>query len=120
PVIPSSKDGAVLANGEIGLPLGARGRIGVQLQRSAKGLSFVRGANVIDVAGVAVVAVLGIDVVNNAVVGGWLAPALVSPVAAAIRKHAGEVPHSSHTRSGEFPARIGVGPSIPSVRRPVE
>ena len=29
PVIPCSKDGAVLANGEIGLPLGARGRIGV-------------------------------------------------------------------------------------------
>ena len=66
------------------------------------------------------VAVLGIDVVNNAVGSRWLASALVSPIAAAIRKHTGEVPHSSDARSGKSPARIGVGPSIPSVRGPVE
>ena len=63
----------------------------VQLERRAEGHSAVGGTNVIDVASVAAGAVLGIDQVNDVVVGGRLTPALVPPVATAIGKHAGEV-----------------------------
>ncbi|PYJ69619.1 MAG: hypothetical protein DME76_08410 [Verrucomicrobia bacterium] len=61
---------------------------------------------------------LGIDVVNNAVVGGRLTPALVAPVATAIGKHAGEVAYGSDTRTGKAGAGVGVGPSVAAVGGP--
>ena len=65
------------------LRLGVVG-IGVQLERRAEGHAHVGGANVKDVAGVAVTGVAGgIDKANYPVVGGRLTPAHVSPVSGA-------------------------------------
>ena len=61
---------------------------------------------------------LGIDEVNNAVVGRRFAPAFMSPVAAAIRKHACEVSNSSHARSGKARADVGVSPGVATVSGP--
>src|SRR5207253_3342163 len=52
------------------------------------------------------------------VVSGWLTPALVSPVATAIGKHAGEVLDSGNARPGKGGAGVGVGPSAAAVGGP--
>jgi len=59
--------------------------------------------------------VLGIDQMNYAVKGGRLTPALVSPVATAVGKHAGEVAHRCHARSGKRCASVRVSPGITAV-----
>ena len=67
-VIPHREESATRADREIGLPLRAGSGIGVQLQRRAKGYAAVSGANVEDIARVAVAGVTGgIDVVNYSV-----------------------------------------------------
>src|SRR5207342_699197 len=81
----------------------------------AKGNAAVARANVIDVAGVTASAVLGVDQVNNVVKRCRFTPALVPPVAAAVRKHAGEVPNSYNARSGKARAGVGVRPSVSSI-----
>ena len=56
---------------------------------------------------------LGIDVADNAVEGGRLTPALVSPVATAIGKHAGEVGvrgASDDAWPWKDGASVGIGP----------
>src|SRR6266481_7437115 len=63
-------------------------------------------------------AVLGIDQVNNAVVGGRFTPTLVPPEATLVTKHAGEVrvvAASYHARSRERRADVRIGPSIAAV-----
>jgi hypothetical protein len=81
-------------------------------------LPFVAGANVIDVSGITARAVLGIDQMNDAVVGRRFAPTLMSPVATAIRKHACEVSNSRHARSRKARARVGVSPGVATVSGP--
>src|SRR5438552_166028 len=56
------------------------------------------------------------------VIGGRLAPALVSPVATAIRKHAGEVALLAaidDARTRKWRAGVGVGPCVAAVGGPV-
>src|SRR5215469_3632458 len=86
-VIPYREEAAIGADGYARLPIRPASCIGVQLQRRAKGLSLVSGANVIDVGRVASCAVLVIDIMNNAVESRRLSPAFVSPEATVIRKH---------------------------------
>ena len=74
-----------MADRKVGLPLRTGRGIGVQLEWRAKGHTAVGGADVIDVARVGAGAVLGIDQVNNAVVGGRFDP---NPRAA--RSHLGQ------------------------------
>jgi hypothetical protein len=64
--------------------------------------------------------VLSIDQVNEVVIGGRLAPTFVSPIAAAIRKHAGKIPDSCDARSGKAGAVVGVDPTVATVGGPVE
>ncbi len=63
---------------------------------------------------------LGINVMHDAVEGGGLAPALMSPVATAIGKHAGEVTHGGNARPRKGRAAVGIGPSVAAVGRPKE
>ena len=58
---------------------------------------------------------LGIDQVNNAVQGSRFTPPLVTPVAAAIRKHAGEVADCGNAWSGKTGAGVSVNPRVPTV-----
>ena len=89
--------------------------IGVQQERRAKGHTAVSGTDVIDVARVTASTVLGIDQVNNAVVGSRLTPALMPPVAAVSAKHPGEVTRRTHARSREGRAGIGVSPACAAI-----
>jgi len=73
-------------------------------------------ANVVDVTGVAASAVLGIGVVNHAIIGAWFAPSLVSPVTAAIGKHAREIAYGCYARPGKARTSIRVGPGVAAVR----
>src|SRR4029434_936268 len=84
-VVPGGEEGACLADRKVRLPLGL-GCVGiaVQLEWRAKGHTHVGGANVEDIAGVAVARVASsIDVADYAVDGGRLTPAHVSPVSRA-------------------------------------
>src|SRR4249919_4242628 len=114
-VIPCRQEGAGWAHRKVSLPLRPGSGITVQLKWGAKGNAAVARANVIDVAGVTASAVLGVDQVNNVVKRCRFTPALVPPVAAAVRKHAGEVPNSYNARSGKARAGVGVRPSVPSI-----
>ena len=118
-VIPCRPERAGRADREVGLPLRTVRGIGVQLHRRAKGHTAVGGADVIDIARVTASAVLRIDQVNDIVECSRLTPALVPPVAAVIRKHAGEVADSCHARSREAGAGVGVGPCVATVRGPI-
>src|SRR4030095_11322007 len=89
-VIPRSQKRPRRADRQVSLPLRTSRGIGVQLQRRGKGESTIGGTNVIDVAGITSCAVLGIDQMYHAVVGSWLSPALVPPVALVGAKHTGE------------------------------
>ena len=92
--------------------------IGVQLQWRAKGNAAVGRANVKDIAGVAVAGVAsGIDVANYVVVGGRLAPALVSPISGAgVRGR--EIARRATARATEGGSRVGVSPGVASVGGP--
>jgi len=57
----------------------------------------------------------GVDKVNYTVVSGRLAPALVTPVATGIGKHARKVTNSSYPRSRKAGACEGIDPSITTV-----
>jgi hypothetical protein len=115
-IIPRRKESAGRTNRQIRLPLRTCRGIGVQLQRRAKGHTTVGRTDVINVAWVSAGAVLGIDQVNNIVECCRLTPALVPPVAAAVRKHAGEVTYSCNARSGEGSgARVSVSPGVAAV-----
>jgi hypothetical protein len=59
--------------------------------------------------------VLGINVMHDAIEGGGLAPALVSPVASAIGKHAGEVTHGRNTGPRKGGPAVGVSPTVATV-----
>ena len=59
---------------------------------------------------------LGINEVNDVIISGRLSPALVSPVAAVIGKHAGEVTNSGNTRPWKTGAAVRVNPSVAAVR----
>src|SRR5207247_7079058 len=72
----------------VGLPLGGGRGVGVQPKWRAEGRAAICGSDVIDVTGIGAGAMLRIDVMNDVVVGGRLAPAHVSPVSA---EHTGEV-----------------------------
>src|SRR5439155_4305757 len=76
-VIPHREDSATRADRQVRLPLRTGSGIGVQLERRTEGHAAVRGADIIDVAGVAAGAVLTIDVVNHVINGGRLTPAHV-------------------------------------------
>src|ERR1700730_11270986 len=114
-IIPRGEKGATKTDREARLPVRPASGIGVQLHRRAKSLSFVGGANVIDVGRVAPCAVLVTDVVNNAVESGSLTPALVSPVATVIRKHTCEVAHSGDSGSRKWSADVGIGPGVSAI-----
>lgn len=114
-VIPCRKERAGWADRQVCLPLRTRTPVGVQLQRRTKGYAAVGGTNIINVARVTTGPVLGIDQVNHIVKSSRLTPALVSPEAPAIRKHAGEVPNSGNPRSWEGRAGIGVRPSVTAI-----
>src|SRR5262249_7755802 len=73
---------------DVRLPLCGGRRVGVQLKWGAEGRSAVCGPNVIDVTRIRSGTVLRIDIVNDIIKGGRLAPAHVSPVSA---EHAGEI-----------------------------
>lgn len=94
--------------------------IAIQLERCTKRLSTICRADVIDVARVATSSVPGINVMHDAVEGSGLTPTLMSPVATAIGKHAGEVAHGGNPRPGKAGASVGVGPRIAAVGRPEE
>ena len=115
-VIPCRQERAGGADRQVRLPLRTRPAVGVQLQRSTKGYAAIGGANIINVARVAAGAVLGIDQVNRIVISSRLTPALVSPEAAAIRKHARKVADRCNARPGESAgASIGVAPSVTAI-----
>ena len=115
-VVPDGEEAAIRGDRKIGLPLGLGGiDIGVEHEGSAKGHPAVRGADVEDVAGVAVASVArGIDVVNYAVEGGRLTPAHVSPVSR-VAVHGGEVARRTTAGAIEGGAGVGVGPSVAAV-----
>src|SRR6266496_3349588 len=115
-VIPYSEDSATGTDRKIGFPLRPRRGVCVQLQRCAKGLPAICGADVIDVASVATGAVLGINVVHPAVVGARFAPALVSPIATAVGKHASEIAHGRNARPRKAGTNVGVAPGVATVR----
>ena len=94
--------------------------IAIQLERCTKRLSTICRADVIDVARVATSSVPGINVMHDAVEGSGLTPTLMSPVATAIGKHAGEVAHSGNPRPRKARAGVRVGPRIAAVGRPEE
>src|SRR5439155_23136740 len=112
-------EAAVGGDRKIGLPLGLGGiGIGVEHEGSAKGHPAVGGADVEDVAGVAVAGVAGgIDVVNYAVERGRLTPAHVSPVSG-VAVHGGEVARSATAGAIEGGAGVGVGPGVAAVGGP--
>jgi len=56
----------------------------------------------------------------DAVEGSGFAPALMSPIATVIAKHAGEVTHGGNARPSKTRAAVGVGPSVAAVGRPEE
>src|SRR5439155_14187687 len=114
-VIPHRQEGAGRADGKVRLPLRTGSSISVQLEWRTESRAKVSRTNVIDVACVGAGAVLGIDQVNEIVECSRLTPALVPPVAAVIRKHAGEVTHSGDARSGKAGAGIGVGPGVATI-----
>jgi hypothetical protein len=91
-VIPDGEEAAIRIDRNIRLPLGlGRIGVGVKLERSAEGNSPIGGANVEDIARVTGGSVAGgIDVVNDTVERGRLAPTHVSPVRRVV-EHGGEV-----------------------------
>jgi hypothetical protein len=89
--------------------------IAVELEGGTEGLPHVCRADVEDVARVAGAGVAGgINVVNNAVIGGWLTPAHVPPVSGAA-VHGTEVAHRSTARADEGGAGVGVSPCVTAV-----
>jgi hypothetical protein len=80
-------------------------------------LATVCGADVINVARITPGTVLGIDIVHDSVERGGFAPALVSPVAAPVGEHAGEVAHGRNARPGKAGTAIGVSPTVAAVSR---
>ena len=117
-VVPRREDGATGADRKIGLPLRPCSGIGVQLERSTKGLPAICGADVIDVTRIATGAVLSINVMHDTVERGRLAPALMPPVTTAISKHAGEVAHRGNARPRKAGAAVGVAPGVAAIGRP--
>src|SRR5262245_18145936 len=115
-VVPYGENSAIWADRKVGLPVRRRSGVCVQLQRCAKGLPPICRANVIDVTRVTAGAVLRINVVHHAVVGARFAPALMSPVTAAVGKHARKIAYGRYTRSRKAGAIVGVVPGVAAVR----
>ena len=108
-VIPGGEEGACVTDRKVGLPLrlGVVG-VGVQLEWRAKGHPAVGGADVKDVAGVAVTGVAcGIDKANYVVEGSRLTPAHVPPVSGA-GVHVGEEARSAAPGAREGGTGVGV------------
>src|SRR6267378_2167006 len=112
-VIPRGEESSSFADREVGAPLRLGGlRVGVQLERRAEGHAAVGGADVKDVAWIAVTGVAGgINVANDVVEGGRLTPALVSPVSGAA-VHAGEKAGCGSAGARESRAGVGIGPGV--------
>src|SRR5580765_3593681 len=81
-VVPDGKEGATGAHRKTRLPLRlGRVCITVELEGGTKGHPAISGTDVEDIPRVAVATVAGrVNVVNNAVISGWLTPAHVPPV----------------------------------------
>ena len=120
-VIPRGEESASFADREVGLPLRLGGlSVSVQLERRAEGHAAVGGANVKDVAWIAVTGVAGgINVANDVVEGGRLTPALVSPVSGAA-VHAGEKAGCGAAGARESRAGVGIGPSVTTIGRAID
>src|SRR5205814_9031314 len=120
-VIPDGENAATRGDRYIGLPLGLVGLdVGIEHEGGAEGDPAVGGADVEDIGGVAVGGVAGVvDVVNHAVEGGRLTPALVSPVIGAV-VHGGEEARSATAGGGEAGTGVGEGPGVPAVSGLVE
>ena len=120
-VIPDGEKAASRGDREVGLPLGL-GLIDVSVEheRSAESHPAVGRADIEDVTGVAVAGVAGtVDVMNHAIEGGRLTPALVTPVSGAV-VHGGEGTRSATTGCVKGGTNIGVSPCIAAVSGPVE
>ena len=92
--------------------------VGIQLEWRTKGLSLVAGANVKDVAGITGGSVArSVDVVNDAIECGRLAPAHMSPVGG-IAVHRGEVTRSATARAIKGGACVCVDPGVTAIGGP--
>jgi hypothetical protein len=120
-VVPGGEERSICGNREIGLPLRLGGiAVSIEHQRGAEGLALVGGTDIEDVARVAVPSVAGgIDIVNHAVVGRRLTPALVSPVERVV-EHAGKEARSTAARPREAGAYVRVSPGVTAVGRSVD
>ncbi len=120
-VIPDREDRATGADRKVGLPL-RLGWVGVavQLEWGTESHPAIGRADVEHVSRVAVAGVArGINVVNDTVVGGRLARALVSPViGSGLQYMAGEVAATATARAAEGGAGVGVGPGVTAVGGP--
>src|SRR6266446_6357748 len=97
--IPDGEEGATWADRKVGLPLRlGRVSVAVELEWGTEGHPAIGGPDVEDVAGIAGAGVArGIDVMNDVVECGRLAPAHVSPVSGVVI-HGGKVAREATAR----------------------
>src|ERR1041385_7477403 len=119
-VIPHREEAPICIDGEVRLPLCGGRRVRVQLQWRAEGHAAICGSDVIHVTTIeGAGAMLSIDVVNDMIKSGRLAPAHVSPV---IAEHTSEItvitakptarPSKRRPAVGERPSGPAVGGAI--------
>ncbi|PYJ53680.1 MAG: hypothetical protein DME82_13345 [Verrucomicrobia bacterium] len=121
-VVPTGEDGPVRPPCHRGLPLHGRPRVGVQLDRRAKGHPGISRADEVDIAKVSTGAVLSVVEADEVAVSHRLAPAHVPPLRDRGVEHADEVGVLSAVltpRRGERPADGGAGPGDAAVGRAV-
>ena len=105
-IVPHGEEPAIRAHRDVRLPLGTSGGVRVQLKWGAERCTAVGGTDIINVAGVSIRTMRGINVVDNVIDGGRLTPAHVPPVTA---EHGGEVAVAASARARTQKVRTGVG-----------
>src|SRR5207253_1580305 len=118
-VIPHREEAPIYIHGEVRLPLCGGRRVRVQLQWRAEGHAAVCGSDVIHVTRIGAGAMLRIDVVNDVIKSGRLAPAHVSPVTAEHTSEVTVITAKPTARASKRRSGIGECPSGPAVGRAI-